>query len=72
MATRAELLVMLSEAEMARHQLLLGGSVRVTVDRNGERVEFTAANRADLEKYITGLKIELGLMAPRSPAGAFF
>jgi len=54
----------LEEAEKAYHALVTGTSPRVIVDRNGERVEFTAANRQGLASYITELKLSLGLLTP--------
>lgn len=62
----------LVEAENAYHQLMLGRSARVVVDRNGERVEFTSANKASLAQYIQELKRELGLIPTRRPAGVYF
>lgn len=50
----------LAEAEKAYHDLNLGLSARVVVDQNGERVEFTAANRTGLYNYIQELKNKLG------------
>ena len=72
MPTIEQKLLWLEDAEKAYHRLMLGGSVRVTVDQNGERVEFTAANRSALFAYIQGLKRELGLLPPRAPAGVIF
>lgn len=54
--TTAEKLV---EAERAYHDLVTGQSARVVVDQNGERVEYTAANRGALRTYIEELKREL-------------
>lgn len=51
----------LSEAESALHRLNMGGSVRVFVDQNGERIEYTAANRQSLRSYIMELRVKLGL-----------
>lgn len=51
----------LKEAEAALHKVSLGGGVRTFVDQNGERVEYTAANRAGLRAYILELKLALGL-----------
>jgi len=45
----------LAEANAAYHSLLTGTLARVVVDQNGERVEFTAAKRADLYAYIQEL-----------------
>lgn len=53
--TCEELQDMLAEARKAYSQLVLGGAVRVVVDQNGERVEFTAANRQSLNQYIQTL-----------------
>lgn len=72
MATTAQLQAWLTEAENAYHSLMMGGAVRVAVDQNGERVEFTAANAANLQKYIHWLKTQLGLSAAARPAGVFF
>lgn len=46
----------LAEAEDALHDLNLGNSVRVFVDQNGERVEYTAANSGRLRQYVEQLK----------------
>lgn len=46
----------LEEAETAYHDLVTGAKARVVVDQNGERVEFTPANRAALAQYIEKLK----------------
>jgi hypothetical protein len=54
--TLAEMLV---DAEAAYHDLQLGRSARVFVDQNGERVEYTAANRRDLARYIEELKAKI-------------
>ena len=51
--TTAELLV---EAEDAYHKLQLGQSPRVFVDQNGERVEYTSANRNALAAYVSDLR----------------
>lgn len=42
----------LAEAESALHSLVTGTMPKVIVDQNGERVEYTQANRAALERYI--------------------
>jgi len=72
MATNAQKLVWLGEAESAYHRLMSGTSVRVVVDQNGERVEFTAANRSALIAHIQGLKRDLGLLPRAAPAGVLF
>lgn len=53
MATNAELL---TQAQAAYHDLMIGVSARVVVDQNGERVEYTAANASRLQAYITSLQ----------------
>lgn len=50
----------LTEAESALHTLNIGQQARVFVDQNGERVEFTATNRAALRAYVMELKTLLG------------
>lgn len=49
----------LDDASAAYHVLMTGASPRVVVDQNGERVEFTAANAARLQAYITQLTNQL-------------
>lgn len=60
MATIVPTRAMLDEARQAYHNLQLGLSARVVVDQNGERVEFTAANRNSLYLYIQQLEQDLG------------
>lgn len=66
----------LDEAKLAYHQLQTGKMPRVVVDQNGERVEFTAANRQALYDYIKYLEGLLGtagtVPANIGPAGFFF
>lgn len=50
---------LLNEARKAYHALLTGTSARVVVDSNGEKVEFTAANRGSLYTYIQQLEAAL-------------
>lgn len=52
---------MLVEAREQYHKLVMGIAPRVVVDQNGERVEFTAANRQSLYNYIAELEKQLGL-----------
>lgn len=54
----------LAEAKSAYHALVTGTMARVIVDKNGERVEFTAANRQGLQTYIAELSKSLGLLTP--------
>lgn len=49
----------LAEAEEAMQQLQIGQSARVYVDQNGERIEYTAANRKELRAYIERLRFEV-------------
>lgn len=51
----------LREAEDALHSLRIGGQARVVVDQNGERVEFSVANRGELRSYVLELRKMLGL-----------
>lgn len=69
---------MLAQAEQAYHDLVLGNKPRVIVDQNGERVEFSSANRNDLYQYIQQLRSVLcadmaaGNSRPNGPAGFVF
>ena len=56
---RMTLAEQLADAKAAFHELVVGRSARVFVDQNGERVEYTAANRADLQKYILELEAKI-------------
>lgn len=56
MATLAE---KLADAETAYHALMTGRQVRVFVDQNGERVEYSAVTAAKLAQYITDLKRQI-------------
>lgn len=51
----------LAEAEQAYHDFRMGGSARVFVDQNGERIEYAATNISGLRSYILELKTILGL-----------
>jgi hypothetical protein len=55
MATAAQ---RLEQAREARHKLVTGQLARVFMDQNGERVEFTATNLANLDAYIRTLETE--------------
>lgn len=61
---RALLEQQLKEAQAQYHTLMLGTAARVIVDQNGERVEFTAANKGNLANYILSLKAQLGMLTP--------
>lgn len=56
MATPAQLL---TQAEAAYHALLTGKQARVVVDQNGERIEYTSANRDALRAYIEELRAKV-------------
>jgi len=53
-------------AETAYHNLVTGGAPRVVVDQNGERVEYSPANRAALKAYIQELTDQLAEVSTRS------
>lgn len=63
---------MLDEARQAYHDLLTGRAVRVVVDQNGERIEYTAANRSALSAYISDLERQLGVTIPSGPMRVWF
>lgn len=68
---------LLYEARQAYHALMTGTSARVVLDQNGERVEFTAANRQSLYNYIMELERQLtpvvaGTPPSNGPATFFF
>lgn len=59
----------IEEARAAYHQLNTGRMARVVVDQNGERVEFTPANRAGLYTYIQQLESQQSALSmPQRPA----
>lgn len=62
----------LVEAEDALHALNTGKAVRVFVDQNGERVEFTMATRTGLKSYIAELTAALAGTNVTGPIGFFF
>lgn len=67
----------LAQAEAAYHNLMVNGAVKVVVDQNGERVEYTAVNAANLLRYIDELRrqvaAEAGLVPiTRGPARVIF
>lgn len=65
----------LAQAEEAYHDLCTGQAIRVLVDQNGDRVEYTAATRQGLWAYILLLKSQLNNAEPVSvsgPAGFIF
>lgn len=64
------LLERLNEAKAALHDLMTGRAVRVVVDQNGERVEYSVANRANLLAYISALEAELANAGKPAAVGA--
>lgn len=60
LATTEQITARLESAEEAYDQLVTGKMAKVLVDQNGERIEFTPANRSDLLAYIDSLKAQLG------------
>lgn len=63
---RAALTANLAAARAAYHNLMTGGAPRVVVDQNGERVEYTPANRSALKAYIQELVDLLACVSTRS------
>lgn len=59
-AQRQQYTEWLLAAEKSYHSLTVGGSVRVFVDQNGERIEYSAVNSSKLLAYINGLRSMLG------------
>ncbi len=53
--------LLLAEAESAYHRIMTVGGVRVFVDSNTERVEYSSVNRLALVAYINQLRSELGM-----------
>lgn len=67
--TDAEKLV---EAEDALHKLTTGQAVRMFVDQNGERIEFTMTNVGRLRSYVAELKNSIAGVVPVTGAVGFF
>ena len=70
--TQAQAAEWLAEAYTAYHSLVTGTSARVVVDQNGERVEYTSANRAGLKAWIDELEGILGQKAVTGPMRILF
>lgn len=62
----------LTDAQEQYHALLTGQKVRVVVDQNGERVEFTSANIGRLASYIDRLKAQIAGRSSLGPARVYF
>ncbi len=60
----------LDEAKAALHDLMIGRGVRVVVDQNGERVEYSVGNRANLLAYIAMLEAEIANLGKPRAVGA--
>lgn len=58
--------VELASAKQALHDLLTGQRIAV-VQKEGRRVEYTAASVAELRQYIQTLESELGSLHRRGP-----
>jgi hypothetical protein len=69
---RAILQTRLTDAEQQLHLVVTGQAARVFVDQNGERIEYTAANRGSLQAYIMSLKSQLGKLNIAGPMRVWF
>lgn len=74
-AERATYERMLTEAEAAYHQSMIGGGVREFRDQNGEAIVYSATDRRSLLAYINRLRATLGkppmCAVVARPAGVF-
>ncbi|MBR2813465.1 MAG: hypothetical protein IKE60_02360 [Reyranella sp.] len=70
MATQAQLQAWLTEAEQARHELILGNKAASVSSSSGKSVTFTASDLAKLDTYIASLRAQLGQATGLS--GPFF
>jgi len=66
-AYRLILVKRLEDAENAYHSLMTGRSLKVFVDQNGERMEYSTGSALQLSKYIAELKRQLGIGAGAGP-----
>lgn len=64
--TATEINDLLTAARTAYHTLVTGGALRVYVDQNGERAEFSVARSTDLLAYIRSLEEQLALLTANS------
>lgn len=65
-----EISLRLTEAQTALHALMTGKQVVSITDPSGRRIDFTAATREDLERYIQSLRAQTaadGTVARRGP-----
>lgn len=63
----ATLKLQYAEATKAYHQLMTGGAVRVYVDQNAERIEYTSSNKSNLWGYILQLRSLICQLEPNNP-----
>ncbi len=61
--SQTQLQAMLLDAQTQYHALVTGQQASVLVDQNGERIQYTQANRNDLYQYIQGLIGQLNALA---------
>ena len=66
----ATLRVWLTEAQSAYQRIAVGKSLRVVVDSNGERMEFTAASLDKLRTHIRDLQARIAPFDGQQPAYA--
>ncbi len=64
--TLPELELLYAEAKKAYHELMIGKSVVIIKDQNGETVEYNRANSAQLKQYINDLASQIGSLAGNS------
>lgn len=65
--TLEDLQTSLTAARVAYNRVILGESVRVSVDRSGERAEFNSTNQRALLAYIEALRQEIALRENATP-----
>lgn len=69
---RAQLEAWLSQAQLARHELMIGGKA-VSISSGGKTVSYTAGDLVRLDQYIASLKRQLGIEgAVAKPIRVFF
>lgn len=67
-----DLNLLLQEAELAYHRMMVGGGVVEIKDQNGESVRYSQTTSRQLLIYINGLKRQLGLAPALGPMRATF
>lgn len=60
----------IGKLQLALDQLMMGYQVRVTVDQNGERLEFGSVSVIQLKNYIQSLQAQLPGYCPTGAGGA--